>query len=137
MSSPRILLVMPEHWPRALLRAELIERGYDVVGAPDLPAAMSVRPVERGRGPVRLIAIDQDAMVEPQSRLLEHLVSRHRNPRLVLLARAQLNTPPGRWDRVVCRPALIGEIASAIELGLNSDGELPATETPTDVARKL
>jgi len=128
---------MPEHWPRALLRAELIERGYDVVGAPDLTAAMSVRPVEKERGPVRLIAIDQDAMVEPQSRLLERLVSRHRKPRLVLLARAQLDTPRGPGDRVVCRPALIGEIASAIELGLKSNGEQPATETPTDVTPKL
>ena len=75
---PRILLVMPEHWPRALLRAELIERGYDVVGTPDLATALLVRPVEEDRGPVRVIVIDQDVMVEPQNRLLlqfsEHLI---------------------------------------------------------------
>src|SRR5262249_21272207 len=117
MPPPRILLVMPEHWPRALLRAELIERGYDAVGTPDLAAALLVRPVERGRGPVKLIAIDQDVLVEPQSRLLDGLVSRHRNPCLLLLARAQLEAPPGSWDQIVRRPALIGEIASAIELG--------------------
>ena len=122
---------MPEHWPRALLRAELIERGYDVVGAPDLPAALLVRPVEKGRGPVRLIAIDQDLMVEPQGRLLERLVSRHRNPRLVLLARAQLEIPPGAWDQIVRRPALIGEIATAIELeSRDDDGEEPVGERP-------
>jgi len=129
MPPPRILLVMPEHWPRALLRAELIERGYDVVGAPDLTAALLVRPVEKGRGPVRLIAIDQDVMVESQGALLERLVSRHQKPRLVLLARAQLETPPGSWDQIVRRPALIGEIATAIEVGLKSgDGEERLTE---------
>src|SRR6516165_5559246 len=124
MPPQRILLVMPEHWPRALLRAELIERGYDVVGAPDLTAALLVRPVEKGRGPVRLIAIDQDVMVESQGALLERLVSRHQNPRLVLLARAQLEAPPGSWDQIVRRPALIGEIATVIEVGLKrGDGE--------------
>jgi len=129
MPPPRVLLVMPEHWPRALLRAELIERGYDVVGAPDLTAALLVRPVEKGRGPVRLIAVDHDVMVESQGALLERLVSRHQNPRLVLLARAQLETPPGSWDQIVRRPALIGEIATAIEVGLKSgEGEERLTE---------
>src|SRR5690242_17989066 len=31
---PRVLLVMSDHWPRALIRAELIERGLDAVGTP-------------------------------------------------------------------------------------------------------
>ncbi|SRR5712692_1196848 len=118
MPPPRILLVMPEHWPRALLRAELIERGYDVVGTPDLPAALLSRPVEKDRGPVRVIVIDQDVLVEPQSRLLDLLASRHPNARLVLLGRAQLETPPGAWRQILRRPALIGEIASAVEEAL-------------------
>ncbi|HKD40954.1 MAG TPA: hypothetical protein VKB87_11785 [Myxococcaceae bacterium] len=114
MPPTRILLVMPEHWPRALLRAELIERGYDVVGAPDLATALLARPKEKGRGPVRAILIDQDALVEPQSNLLDLLVSRYRNPRLVLLPRTQLKTPLGAWDKIVPRPALIGQIANAV-----------------------
>lgn len=126
MPAPRILLVMPEHWPRALLRAELIERGYDVVGTPDLAAALLVRPVEKDRAPVRVIAIDQDVLVEPQSRLLDLLVCRHRNPRLVLLARAQLERPPGAWEEVVHRPALIGEIAAAVERALRTADQPPS-----------
>ena len=113
--SPRILLVMSDHWMRALLRAELIERGFDAVGAPDLTSALLSRPVEKDRGPVRAILIDQDALVEPASRLLDLLVSRHGNPALLLLARSMLDVPPGAWHRIVSRPALIGEIASAIE----------------------
>jgi hypothetical protein len=120
MARPRILLVMPEHWPRALLRAELIERGYDVVGAPDLATALLCRPSEKDRGPVRVILIDQDALVEPQIRLFDLLVSRHPQPRLVLLARAQLETPPGDWHTIVRKPALIGQIASAVEQALDA-----------------
>lgn len=120
MAPPRILLVMPEHWPRALLRAELIERGYDVVGAPDLASALLCRPAEKDRGPVRVILVDQDALVEPQIRLFDLLVSRHPKPRLVLLARAQLETPPGHWHAVVRKPALIGQIASALEEALRA-----------------
>ena len=123
MARPRILLVMPEHWPRALLRAELIERGYDVVGAPDLATALLARPVEKGRGPVLAILIDQDALVEPQSNLFDLLVSRYRNPRLVLLARTQLKTPPGAWDKIVPKPALIGQIANAVAETVSGDEE--------------
>jgi len=126
MAPPRILLVMPEHWPRALLRAELIERGYDVVGTPDLPAALLSRPAEKDRGPVRVIVVDQDVLVEPQSRLLDLLVSRHPNARLVLLGRAQLETPPGDWDQILRRPALIGEIAFSIERALSAGGDQPS-----------
>src|SRR5512142_2916514 len=38
---PRILVVMPAQWPRALVRAELRERGYDAAGARDLLEALS------------------------------------------------------------------------------------------------
>jgi serine/threonine protein phosphatase PrpC len=113
--TPRILLVMSDHWTRALLRAELIERGYDVVGAPDLVTALLCRPVERDRGPVRGILIDQEVLVEPAARLLDLLVSRHRNPAVLLLASAVLRAPSGPWKRVLHKPAAIGEIASAIE----------------------
>lgn len=111
----RILLVMSEHWPRALLRAELIERGYDAIGAPDLATALHSQPTEKERGPVRVILIDQDALVEPQLRNFNLLTFRHPRARLVLLARAQLETPPGNWHTILRRPLLIGEIATAVE----------------------
>jgi serine/threonine protein phosphatase PrpC len=112
---PRILLVMSDHWTRALLRAELIERGYDVVGAPDLLTALLCRPVERDRGPVRAILIDQEVLVEPAVRLLDLLVSRHRNATVLLLASTLLAAPSGPWKRVLHKPATIGGIASAVE----------------------
>lgn len=53
---------MPEHWPRALLRAALREAGYDAVGAPGLSGALRYRAAAPDRGPVRLVVIDRDAL---------------------------------------------------------------------------
>lgn len=113
--APRILLVLSEHWTRALLRAELLERGYDAIGAPDLITALLYRPVERERGPVRAILIDQEIVSQRASRLLELLISRHRNPPVLLLASALLSAPSGPWERVLHKPAALGEIAAALE----------------------
>ena len=71
---PRVLVVMPAQWPRALLRAELRERGYDAAGARDLLEALSED--EPAEGPVRLILIDQDALAEGDAQLLLDLVRR-------------------------------------------------------------
>lgn len=37
---PVVWLIDPDHWPRALLRAELIERGYDAIGFASLDDAI-------------------------------------------------------------------------------------------------
>jgi hypothetical protein len=120
---------MSDHWARALLRAELIERGYDVVGAPDLATARLCRPVERDRGPVRGILIDREVLLEPAGWLLDLLVSRHRNPPVLLLASRLLRTPAGPWGRVLHKPATIGAIASAIaEEVARASACLPASD---------
>jgi hypothetical protein len=59
--------------------------------------------------------IDQEVLVEPAVRLLDLLVSRHRNPPVLLLASPLLRTPSGPWKRVLLKPAAIGGIASAVE----------------------
>lgn len=110
-----VLLVLPEHWPRALLRAELVERGYDAVGVPDLATAVRSLPVEGDRRTIRLIVVDQAAVTGGDRWLLDLLVSRHGGPPVLLLAHALGEPPPGPWRRVVRRPALVGEIAAAVE----------------------
>jgi hypothetical protein len=106
---------MPDHWLRVLLRAELLERGYDAVGAPDVPTAFLYRPVERERAPVLAILIDQDALDEPGARLLALLLSRHERARALLLADALLEEPAGPWCRVVRKPVTLDRLASTIE----------------------
>ena len=114
---PRILLVMPEQWPRALLRAELRERGYDAAGARDLMEALSEG--ESPAGPVRLILIDQTALAEGDAQLLhelvDRLVARHPGAAIILLAGTMHKEPEGPWQQVLRRPMSISDIVTAVQ----------------------
>ena len=117
---PRILVVMPAQWPRALLRAELRERGYDAAGARDLLEALG----ESGPAgaPVRLILIDQDALAEGDPALLHDLVQRlvehHPAAAVVLLAGTMHKAPEGPWQQVLRRPMSISDIVTAVQLAV-------------------
>ncbi len=111
---PRVLIVMPDQWSRALLRAELLERGLDTVGAPDMVAALLCRPIETGRGWVEVILIDQDALDERGARLVDLLLSRHKRARALLLASVLLERPSGPWHRILYRPASLDRLAREI-----------------------
>ena len=117
---PRILLVMPGQWPRALLRAELRERGYDAAGARDLLEALSEG--ESAEGPVRLILIDQIALAEGDAALLHDLVNRlvanHPGAAVVLLAGTTHKEPEGPWQQVLRRPMSISDIVTAVQLAV-------------------
>ena len=120
--APRVLLVMPEHWPRALLRAALREAGYDAVGAPGLSGALRYRAAAPDRGPVRLVVIDRDALQEADAgAALAALTSRHGGPELILLAKggSAAPLPPAArvitWRRIVHRPASIAELVDAVQ----------------------
>jgi DNA-binding response OmpR family regulator len=119
---PRVLLVMPEQWPRALLRAALREVGYDALGAPGLPAALRYRSEAGDRGPVRLMLLDQAALAKEKAvKLLGPLLRRHGDPIPVLLARALPAYPlPAAaaaipWRRVIRRPASVADLVAAVQ----------------------
>jgi hypothetical protein len=111
---PRVILAIPDQWPRALLRAELRERGYDAVGAKDLVDALGIPASDPGRGPVRLLLVDHGALAGPEDLLLFRLSGRYGDPPVVLLASAATAPPRGPWTRVLRRPVSIGEIADAV-----------------------
>ena len=117
---PRVLVVMPAQWPRALLRAELRERGYDAAGARDLLEALSED--EPAEGPVRLILIDQDALTEGDAQLLRDLVHRlvehHPAATVILLAGTTHKEPEGPWQQVLRRPMSISDIVTAVQLAV-------------------
>jgi len=128
---PRVLLIMPEQWPRALLRAALREAGYDALGAPGLDGALRYRARMEGRGPVRLIVMDQAVVHGAQAaERLEALRRRHDDPPLVLLASAiapaatRPDAPSGAV-RVLRRPASIADLVAAVQSALPLHG--PAT----------
>ena len=119
---PRVLLIMPDQWPRALLRAALREAGYDALGAPGLSAALHYRAEAPGRGPVRLVVVDQAVLAaDDAAALLSELGRRHDDPGLVLLARAGDAQPiPGAaaalgWRHVLRRPTSIADLVAAVQ----------------------
>jgi DNA-binding response OmpR family regulator len=119
---PRVLLIMPEQWPRALLRAALREAGYDALGTPSLVAALRYRVEAPDRGPVRLVLLDQAALADEEAaRLLGVLLHRHGDPVPVLLARAMPATSlpaaaaKTAWGRVLRRPVSIGDLVAAVQ----------------------
>ncbi len=107
---PRILVVSDEQWPRALIRAELREAGYDAIGAGTLSRALRHPPQDAERGPVRLLLVDSGAAAaEPQQ--LERARRRYPGVAFVLVHRAGA-VPPGPWAATLRRPVTIGEIAA-------------------------
>ena len=118
---PRVLLIMPDQWPRALLRAALREAGYDALGAPALAAALRYRAEMPGRGSVRLVLIDQASLTGDEDEAqLEALVRRHATPALVLLTKASQKpsvraSVPGAWSRIVRRPVSIAELVAIVQ----------------------
>src|SRR6476646_3571949 len=91
---PRVLLIMPDQWPRALLRAALREAGYDALGAPGLGGALRYRPITPDRGPVGVVVVDQAALgSEGKTVQLDALLRRHPGAMPVLLARTTMPEP--------------------------------------------
>ena len=111
---PRVLLVIPGQWPRALLRAELRERGCDALGARDLGEAMIHPAIAPARGPVRLVVIDQDALAGAGEASVTRVLQRHAGSVAMLLARGGTMPPAGPWQRVIHRPVTIAAIADAV-----------------------
>jgi DNA-binding response OmpR family regulator len=112
---PRILLVMPAQWPRALLRAALREEGYDASGTRAMTGALYQAAPDPARGPVRLVLLDQDALGETAVGLIDDLRSRISDAPMVLLAPATRRVQEGPWTRVIRRPISIAALVQAIE----------------------
>lgn len=115
MVPPRIILVLPDQWKRALLRAALREGGYDAAGAVDLENALHYESSELNRGPVRLLILDQEAVDQDAGARLPTLRSRHPDAFTLLLGRSAGDPPRGRWDHILRRPMSVGDITDAVE----------------------
>jgi hypothetical protein len=120
-----VLLIMPQQWPRALLRAELREEGYDAIGARNLSEAGRHPAADPERGPVRLVLVDDAALTPEQEGLLEPLLARHGRPPAILLARAGHAVADGLWTRVLQRPVRIDDIVRAVRTTLATPGGSP------------
>ena len=108
MSEPRVVWIIDgEQWPRALLRAELLERGYDAVGYLTVRDAIDALPL---RAPDAIVVDLRGQPLPLVSRLLAIGA-----PVLVIGGAVELNDlPEGGWAAVLRRPVSIGDIADRI-----------------------
>lgn len=122
---PRVLLVMTDQWPRALLRAALREIGYDAVGTRALSGAARLTAAEADRGPLGLVLLAHEALADDDRVDLDRLREATDAP-IVLLASAGENRP-GPWTQVVHRPVSIGDLVRVVEalVPLSPDARRP------------
>lgn len=102
-----------DHWPRAYLRAELIERGYDATGFETLKDAVIRLLVVRARRPA-LVVIDLHGQVIDDK--LAGVLVRERVP-VIAVADATSSDIAARGAVVelLRRPLTIGAVADAVD----------------------
>jgi DNA-binding NtrC family response regulator len=104
---PVIWIIDAEQWPRALLRAELIERGYDAVGYITVRDAIDSLPWRKPDAIVVELRGQPTGLVE---RLLKIGV-----PVVIVGGLPELNDlPQGNWAAVMHRPISLGDIADQV-----------------------
>ena len=110
---PDIVLLAAEWQPRALLRAQLIEEGFDVV-ATDTWDAMR-RLLRPGSKP-SLAIVDLQGLTDPDRVLsdLKVLMTPHRVLVLTALTTVAPNQVHALGFRVVGRPIPIGDVVAAV-----------------------
>jgi hypothetical protein len=112
---PEIWIVDAAHWPRAYLRAELIERGYDAIGFATLADALGRLLLPEPRPPA-LLVLDLRGQVRVEARLAGAL-----QLGIPILAVADAihgsdeNLPGAKWAGFLRRPLTIGDIADRVD----------------------
>jgi hypothetical protein len=110
-----VWIVDSEQWPRACLRAELIERGYDAVGFLELDTAMAAIRAPDLRKPRAIVLELRDQVLTPPT--LEALAD-SKIPVIALAGALELNYPRLRdftWAAVLSRPFALGDVADTVE----------------------
>lgn len=109
---PIIWIIDSDQWPRALLRAELIERGYDAVGFLSVEDALDASP---DRFP-DLIVIELHGLAFAPEEAAKLFTLRA--PIILLAGVAEANEPwldEFDWAAILRRPIALGDIAAAVE----------------------
>ena len=116
---PDILLLGAEWQPRALLRAQLIEEGYDVVATDTWP--MMRRHLRPGAKP-RLALVDLSGLPEPHRVLTELRVLMKPNRVLILAAfgTVQPEAVERLGFRVLRRPIAIKDVVATVDSALRA-----------------
>ena len=114
-SEPVVWIIDSEQWPRACLRAELIERGYDACGFVELKDAvdaLSRRTVQRPA------AVILELRGQHLTRELLKAIRSLEVPTILLGGATELNdalVQEYSWDAVLRRPISLGSIADLVQ----------------------
>jgi hypothetical protein len=114
-AAPVVWIVDADQWPRAALRAELIERGYDAVGFVTLADALARLVAAAKTAPPRLLLVALDG--QPVTARQLSLCTREHVPVVFTGGAVALAAPAVRRfpaAAVLPRPIAIGEICDAI-----------------------
>jgi len=102
-----IWIIDPEQWPRAFLRAELIERGYDAVGYINVEDAERTL---RARFPDAIVVELRDISREDVGKLFQLGV-----PVIGIAGQPEPEwLTHFRWGALLRRPVSVGEIAETV-----------------------
>ncbi len=113
---PLIWIVDCDQWPRAALRAELIERGYEAVGHVLLGDAL--KDLGAGGPQARPDALILELRGQEVSQVGLRELAGSSIPVIILGGNVELNDPSLRqfqWAAVRRRPITLGEIADSVE----------------------
>jgi FixJ family two-component response regulator len=106
-AQPVVWIIDADQWPRAMLRAELIERGCDAVGYITVRDAIDSYPMRKPD----VIVVDLRGQPMP---LVERLLGIG-VPIVIVGGALELNDlPKGAWSAVLHRPVSLGEIAEKV-----------------------
>lgn len=102
-----IWIIDAEQWPRAMLRAELIERGFDAVGYITVRDAIESLPLR----PPDAIVVELRGQPLGQIERLRGIGV----PLVIIGGAPEINDLPSEgWEAVMRRPVSIGEIAERV-----------------------
>lgn len=112
---PVLWVIDSEQWPRALLRAELIERGYDPYGFITIRDALDSLSRPNSSRPELIILELRDQSIVP---LLTERIRNLAIPTILLAGNAELNDPliqQHKWAVILKRPVSLGKIADVVQ----------------------
>jgi FixJ family two-component response regulator len=113
MTERPVWIVDADHWPRAYLRAELIERGYDAAGFETVKDALLRLAMPRAPRPALLII---DLRGQALGAAERAALARAQIPILAVAdAAGPGDEPPGPLAGTLHRPLTIGAIADAVD----------------------
>jgi hypothetical protein len=112
---PMVWVIDAEHWPRACMRAELIERGFDVIGFEGMSQALSALHHDLYGRPFVMVIDLQHLTIQSNER---DALARMTTPKILLGGSVELDEPwvkEADWAEVLKRPFTIGQAADAVE----------------------